>query len=424
MRNLTPEEMQTSPWKRVAFRAVATAVLALGGLAVALLSAEFALRLMVKPPGTYSMLLPGTRIFEPDQRYVSGVVGPARYEVNAAGYRGRPFGMDASEYRILLIGGSTTECTLLDVSEHWGTIVEQRLNHTRDGRTTWVGNVGRSGLTARDHAVTAKYLLRQYPRIDLIVVLVGVNDLTAALRQGDDYQLPLPITTPEAERIQIRNAFAISPEGFHKPITQGAAVSETVWYKTTRLYDLARRARTGQKARTVINTLGGSNLEIWRNHRQHASRLLNELPPLDAPLTEYRSNLNAIVQAARAKGVDVVFLTQPSLWRRQHLTPAEDRLLWLGGTGPFQDTPGQAYYSVPALAQAMARYNQVTLEVCRAQGLNCFDLATAVPADTTMLYDDVHFTEAGSALVGELVAKHLRSTRTQLFAPELTLEVR
>lgn len=381
--------------------------------------AELALRLMVKRSDTYSMLIPGARVIEPDARYISGVVGPAHYEVNAAGYRGRAFGADESEYRILLVGGSTTECTLLDVAEHWGTIVEKSLQQTRDGRNILVGNVGRSGLTARDHAVTVKYLLRQYPRIDLVVVLVGVNDLTAALRQGNAFKMPLPITDPDADRRQIRNAFSISPLGARSPIVDGAA-AQTSWIKETKLYDLARQARRGRQARNVISTLGGSNIGTWRAHRQSASQILDELPSLEAPLTEYRSNLNAIIKAAHDKGADVVFLTQPSLWR-PGLTPAEERLLWLGGVGPFQEKPGQPYYSVAALANAMSRYNQATLDACRAQGLNCFDLASAVPADTSMFYDDVHFTEAGSALIGDLVTKHLRQTRPVLFAPAVTV---
>jgi hypothetical protein len=102
------------------------------------------------------------------------------------------------------------------------------------------------------------------------------------------------------------------------------------------------------------------------------------------------------------------------LWRTD-LTSAEERLLWLGGTGPFQEQPGQAYYSVTALANAMNRYNAAMLEFCRAEGLNCFDLANALSADTVMFYDDVHFTEAGAARVGELVANHLRVVRPQLF---------
>jgi lysophospholipase L1-like esterase len=398
----------------VVVRIGAVALLLVASFAIAIGLAETALRLLVRPPDTYSMLTPGTRIFEPDARYVSGVVGPARYEVNALGYRGPAFGADAAQYRILLVGGSTTECTLLDVSEHWGTLVQNDLQRTRDGRAIWVGNVGRSGLTARDHAITIKYLLRQYPRIDLILVLAGVNDLTAALRQGNAYELPLPITDPAADRRQIRNTFSISPLGFHRPIVDGAAATKSSWITETRLYDLARRVRTAGRAREVINTLGGSNVGVWRSHRQSASQIIDELPSLEAPLAEYRTNLQAIIRAASENGADVVFLTQPSLWRPD-LTAEEARLLWLGGIGPFQEQPGQPYYSVPALAQAMALYNQTMLEVCQAQGLACFDLAAALPSDTTMMYDDVHFTEAGSARIGELVAQHLRTVRPDLF---------
>lgn len=406
--------------KKILANGAAAVVVAVISMLFAVTVAEVGLRVLVKPPGKYAMLMPGVRVFEPDSRFISGVTGPAHYEVNDDGYRGRPFGADGTEYRILLVGGSTTECTLLDVNEHWGNIVEQTLAHTNDGRTTWVGNVGRSGLTARDHAVTVKYLLDQYPRIDLIVVLVGVNDLTAALRQGDDYKLPPPITDPAAEQRQIRNAFSISPLGFRRPIIEGAA-GQTPWYKETRLYDLARRARTGRAAKEVINALGGSNVGMWRDHRQSASRIIDELPPLEEPLKEYRTNLDAVVQYARAHGADVVFLTQPSLWRPD-LTPEEQKRLWLGGIGPFQEQPGQPYYSVAALSEAMHRYNQTTLEVCAEHNLDCFDLAAAVPADTALLYDDVHYTEAGSALIGKLVAEHLRHTRPQYRAQELTAQ--
>lgn len=397
-------------------RALGVLALAGGALAVGLIAAEVTLGVAAKRPDHYSVLVPGSRVFEPDQRFVHGITGPARYDVNAAGLRGPDFGPDADEYRILLVGGSTTECTLLDIDENWGTLIARDLPQTRDGRTTWVGNVGRSGLTGRDHVVTVKYLLRQYPRIDLVIVLVGVNDLTVALRQGEAYEPPVPVTDPAAERVQIRNAFVISPEGFHQPLSDVAATTEP-WYKKTHLYDLARRARATLRARAVLHQIGGSNLEQWRNHRQSASAIVHELPDLTEPLQEYRHNLLAIVDAARSGGADVMFLTQPSLWRPG--IPAEyERLLWLGGTGPFQDVAGQSYYSVAALAEAMDRYNAETLDVCRSEGLRCFDLAAAIPADTTLLYDDVHFTEAGSARVGRSVSEYLRAVWPDLFASD------
>jgi hypothetical protein len=64
----------------------------------------------------------------------------------------------------------------------------------------------------------------------------------------------------------------------------------------------------------------------------------------------------------------------------------------------------------------MNRYNETLLSECRDQGLQCLDLASALPKDTVMFYDDVHFTEAGAAAVGRLVAEHLRGAMPATFA--------
>lgn len=398
--------MSTKP--RGAARTLAGGLaVAAGTLAIAVVAAEFALRFIVPTPNVYRMLLPGTRVFETDPRFVQGITGSARYVVNEHGLRGREFGADADEYRILLVGGSTTECVLLDETEHWGSIAERALGHAGDGRRVWVGNAGRSGLTSRDHAVTVKYLLPQYPRMDLIVILVGVNDLAAALRQRAAYRSPAPLSDAAAEQAQIRNAFALSPGGFREPFTSDMVPGRTPWHRRTRLFQLAKRARIGFQAREVLQGIAGPSLGKWRDHRRSAGEIIRDLPDLTAPLADYRTALEAIVRETRAAGVGVVFLTQPALWKPD-ITPAEERVLWLGGTGAFQDEPGHAYYAVSALAEAMARYNGVLLTLCRDERLSCLDTAAQVPADTSMFYDDVHFSEAGAALVGHLVAEHVR----------------
>jgi hypothetical protein len=405
-------------------RATRSVLIPLGLAAAALvgagLLAELALRLFIRPPQIYSVLLPGMRrTWEADPRFSHGIEGPAHYEVNEEGIRGRPFGADSAEYRILLVGGSTTECSPLDEPETWGAIAARELGHTRDGRAIWVGNVGRSGLTARDHAVTVKYLLRQYPRIDLVVVLVGVNDLTVALRPAGAYTLPKPITDPEAERRQIRSTFMLAPGGFHEPATSTLLFDGSPWYKSTALYQLVKRAwlRHYARSRNLVQDASGSIYSVWREHRRTSPALLPDLPDLTDALVEYRRNLDATVEFAREGGADLVFLTQPTLWKPE-ITPAEEALLWLGGTGAFQEEPGHAYYAVPALAEGMGQYNRALLEVCAEAGLQCLDLAATIPADTSVFYDDVHFTETGSAAVGHLLASHLRATRPDLFPPQ------
>ena len=109
------------------------------------------------------------------------------------------------------MGGSATLCGALDDTEVWTHLLETSLDTTRDGRHVWVGNVGRDGVTARDHVVQLTYLLHQYPRIDVVVSLLGVNDMTVAVHQGSNYHLPNAVTEPRAQRAQLTRAFALYP---------------------------------------------------------------------------------------------------------------------------------------------------------------------------------------------------------------------
>src|SRR6266704_3786007 len=70
---------------------------------------EVALRLIWPAPSSYRALPPNLKaVFE--VRFAEGVRGPSRYEVNSMGVRGREWASDRrSEYRILCMGGSTTE---------------------------------------------------------------------------------------------------------------------------------------------------------------------------------------------------------------------------------------------------------------------------------------------------------------------------
>ena len=99
-------------------------------------------------------------------------------------------------------------------------------------------------------------------------------------------------------------------------------------------------------------------------------------------------------------------MTQPSLWRAD-LTPQEERRLWFGGIGDFQQNAGSTYYTVSALADAMAQFNRTLLDTCAARGITCLDLAARVPKDTSQFLDDVHFTERGAGTVAAVVAAWL-----------------
>ena len=373
--------------------------------------AEVALRLLYPPYTHFYVWPPGTAmVFKPMRSLFPGISGPSRFTINSQGIRGQDLAA-GDGYRILAVGGSSTECLYLDDAKAWPSLVEELLRRSSARKDVWVGNVGKSGMNSRDHVLHVKYLPREYPRIDAILLLVGVNDLTVALSQDDHYAPPPPLTAPGAESQQIRRAFAIAPGRLTDPPTDSLILLDAPRYKRSAVYQLLKRARAAVRDRMskhgLLQDQSGVVLATWRDHRRHATGILEQLPDLRPALKEYATNLDRIVSLARAQSIRLVLLTQPTLWRADLPRSTED-LLWLGGIGDFQLQPGMPYYSVAALADAMRQFNEVLLDVCHARRAECLDLAARIPKDTSIFYDDVHFTERGAQLVAEEVAKYLR----------------
>ncbi|MCH7857965.1 MAG: hypothetical protein IIB37_14535 [Gemmatimonadetes bacterium] len=174
--------------------------------------------------------------------YVTGVSGPSRYVTSSLGIRGPEFDRSRNEYRILAIGGSTTENLLLDQDETWTLLLGRALGETAAGAPTWTGDVGASGRTARAHILQVEYLLPELPEIDVIVMLLGIDDLTVALRDGMEYTPPPPLSDPEARRAQMLHAFFEVPGKFYERRTVYQA-EDVHAIKRMALYQLASRAK-------------------------------------------------------------------------------------------------------------------------------------------------------------------------------------
>jgi lysophospholipase L1-like esterase len=383
-------------------------------LALGTVSLEILLRVAVPPNKDFAIQIPHTRrFFHPAPGAMPGVEGISRYESNSRGLRGREFGPDDSEFRILAVGGSTTECLYLDQTEMWTHHLEQELGTTSDGRSVWVGNAGASGMTSRDHILHVKYLPKQYPRIDLITVLVGANDVTVALKQGNDFKPAPPLSDPQAEEEQIRRAFRVAPSTLNDPRTAFLLADDAAWYKTTAIWQVLKRARLATAGvladeSPLAQDSQGLAYVRWREHRRSTPTMLDTLPDLSAAIDEYQRNIHTIIDIAESQSIRIVFLTQPMLWKAD-ITQAEEDLLWLGGQGDFQAEPNHAYYSARALAEAMARFNRALKQVCEARQVQCIDLAAEIEQTTENYFDDAHFTEAGSRKVGLFVARQLKS---------------
>lgn len=154
--------------------------LVVGGLALALLGAEWALR--ARWPNEYSVWPPGFRAtFQAAPGVMPGVEGASSFTINSSGIRGDEFS-SAQGPRILALGGSTTECFYLDDEEAWPRLLQKELAAAPGLSRVWVGNIGRAGGKASNHLLQVRKLLPLYPPIDVVLVLVGINDLLRFLQ--------------------------------------------------------------------------------------------------------------------------------------------------------------------------------------------------------------------------------------------------
>ncbi len=359
-------------------------------------------RLFDKDPLFYK---PGAKmVFNFAQWELPGISPRVTFSVNALGLRGPLPSSDQDLYRIIAMGGSTTECGALDDTETWPYLLMQQLNRMQKGRAVWVGNAGVSGLTTVDHL----WCLRERPilrKADLLVFLIGINDLEAALEFGG-------ASTQHVLEFKARSFLDHAPPG-RSPIGG--------FFRRTWLFAATRSAIMNVKGRLKARQENASMPRPIDQARLRAAGPILPIPDLRVCLKEYAQRVHSLGNECRTRNLRCAFLTQPAMWRPD--LPREDqRLLWFGRVGNKGRVFG--YAPVPELAQAMDAYNQTLLTVCGHDRLECYDLASSIPRDTTAFYDDVHFNVGGARMVADFLAEHLIGTPPASVASRDAVETR
>jgi lysophospholipase L1-like esterase len=373
--------------------------LLVASLIAALILCEIALRLV--SPGSefpaYCVWRPYREAtFRPLPGAMPGIEGKSRFSINAMGMRGDIWPAGDS-YRILAIGGSSTECLYLDDRETWPHLLQVRLNERGAGRRVWVGNVGKAGHNTRHHMLQVRELLNQYPTTGAIILLIGINDLHVRLARDEHYR---PLSQERSDRHDelLGEAFALYPQSeTASTLLESTEIGQRLSAFTTRL--------RGSLTRHLVRSEIGDHYIRLRKRREDARLIRRQLPDLSSALDEYAENVKAIIDLARARNTRPILVTQPVLWAPDLPTPLSD-LLWLGGVGEAVEEWDE-YYSVESLARAMNRYNDRLLSVCRETRADCIDLASVLQKDTTVFYDDCHFNESGAEMVAATIADYM-----------------
>jgi lysophospholipase L1-like esterase len=327
-----------------------------------------------------------SRLHQPD---LPGVAPEGRFTTNSLGIRGPEF-RDTDTYRILCIGGSTTECLYLDDTKTWPAHLMRVLREEDPG--VWVGNVGRSGQTAPQHVL----LLRELPearRVDCWVVLCGINDLAQQLN-GQYAE-----TTAKAFAYTFKYRRPGLTDRLLRPLQRNLYT-----YVLAHAFCMRTKSALRRSHAAVYQDAKAGWVRKEQQMRQSGAKVAVDVKP--QWIEEYRTRLTAMVALARQQGKRLIFMTQPITWTAQ-MDEKADRLT-LGGR-----LADGRYIDNASRLRGMEQYNEAMCQVAAGEGIELVDLAARLSKTMETFYDDCHFNENGARLVGAALAAQVKTRKLE-----------
>ena len=117
-------------------------------------------------------------------------------------------------------------------------------------------------------------------------------------------------------------------------------------------------------------------------------------------LPSFERNMLELVRRAKQDGVYVVLATQPYLYRNNMPKQEKQHL--------FYDYYYKDYALVPTIEQqrtAMDKFNDATREISRTTDTKLVDLEAMLTKSSDLMFDDVHYTKQGAALVARIISE-------------------
>jgi lysophospholipase L1-like esterase len=353
---------------------------------ICLLAAEVALRLFAPVPDPYAELkyrravnqyikseFPShLRLLTTAEEGLPGVQGSNQFTTNNRGFRGDEMTVPkpVDEFRIFMVGGSTTECLYLDDSKAVTRVLQEELGkHAPAGMQVRVYGAGKSGDASDDHiSIIAHRIAHLEP--DMIILFSGINDLTRSINDYDYLHYPRELPAQKAPLLP-----ALATE---------SQLARRVYYLFSNL-----------PADVFPSTALPLHSQYKESVRQCQSMPATERRPKLDP-TPYANNLRTIAGVAKTHGIRLIFMTQQTTWGSTDDPTAKDWQWVICRSGER--------YREDFMAEGLEVLNNEMRGVAKENSLPLYDLAKTMPKTLEFFYDDVHFNNRGAFVAGTELA--------------------
>lgn len=354
--------------------------------------AELVARWWLRYRALYYVLPPGLRIhLRPDPEVFLQLEPFVQFEVNSDGERGGEVPRSRSDgrlYRILVAGGSQPEGYLLDQDTSWpGTLhclLQTREHLQRLGASrVHVGSIARAGVGSEALGLILERVLRRYPRLQAIIILVGASDVLQWVEQGAPPSPSSPVRTSDVFRCHPEGPFGWKP-------------------RELGVVELLRRLRRRWLRPIQVHDRAGAWIGKARAMRARAKEVRTTMPDPTSMLDHFEVHFRKLLQKAKGHADRVLVVRQP--WFDKDHSPEEAAHMWHGGVGQAWREEVTTYYSSEMLSRLMALLDARATRVAEELDVEQLDLMPILERSLKSYYDFFHLTPAGARAVATAVA--------------------
>ena len=364
-------------------------IVAVACLPLLYVAVELAARWWIRRQDQYYVLPPGLRLrLEIDQETFPQLERHTRFDVNDQGERGDEVPASSGGlYRVLVAGGSQPEGFLLDQNTAWPGALHRLLEAPEEcarlgASRVHVGCIARSGVGSEALDLLFDRVLPRYPRLQLIVIMIGATDVMRWLEYGAASALP-PVRIADIFRCHPLGPFGWTPS------------SLAAW-------ELMLRARRRWLRPPVVHKRAGRWYAAARAMRASATEIRHDMPDPTPMLERFDFHFRRVLERATAHADRVIVVRQP--WFDKEYTDEEAAHMWHGGAGQAWRENVTSYYSFDVVSRLMAGVDRKAASIADELGVEQVDLMPILERTLATYYDGFHSTPGGAHVVAAAIA--------------------
>jgi lysophospholipase L1-like esterase len=332
---------------------------------------------------------------------------------NSMGLRGSEPKDDGSEFKIVAMGGSTTECIVLSDGQTWTDLLQE--NFQSQGESVWVGNAGMNGQSSFGHLRFLKeYIINLKPRV--IIFLMGANE------QNEYYykKAQQGVVDFGKEKGRFSRQYRFKEKG-HSQFLKFIENYKQYSYILKNFSEIRRRTFAKKFNLGYIHDLDNQlaeakyffqvNPENEVNYKQlprtesKDNRGLEELKQQSDYLKQVKNNLNEIINISKSHEILPIFITQPALFGKGiDPTTGVDLGKMILQDGNVQWSQGLSGFERWTM---LNHYNNIIRQAAKKNEIPLIDLAMKLPRDSAYYYDFIHYSKSGAKEVAKIIYPEL-----------------